>query len=1004
MADNQRKEMLRRLIGYYNSEKSKHPREAAVIDERIREKENELRLIEEAEARQGPRGKSFFERVAARPVEEDLGRAAAGVSEGAARAGDAAAEAARRAREAYKKSVLNRDVGEMIGDTKSYKRMRWKAKEASELAKSKGRAVDEWSEAYFPTFRKGIGGGAKLAGKGIKGAALGAKAVGGAAIGAGIGLGNQLVTIGLKGAMQTISVGFWLVLTFALQVVDFLWLRFGGIDYNAFLTLIQSGGIPLLIKIIVPIYVLAGLVIFLALKAVEARKTGFFVLMIFIPLSISNYLEINYSLQKIPYIGLSLTITTLIASMIVISLKLENRYSYYSWVLLFLTGSTIVSLGGLYGGFHHLIVAFLIWIFVIKQTGEDWARANYLISVFLIIDFFGYGILRLFVPNALIANRFVFPLWFLFIVFYTAEAEQKKSMFSKIVMAAVIIVYIIALVDGVYGWVNVRAQMQAHPEELAQATSFWEDALSKIKNFPKRIVEEYQQGMTEATGGYYQGKVEENQDPRNELGVHIDNLEAADMEFYQNEEVVVWGDLKARTLDEPVYIYMKCNASDVTGTIKPDGLTTGYKVSKLEEIPFECRFRKNTLKVGTNEIKVMAEFNFKTYGYLKTYFMDIERLRALRRENVDPLGQYGIDKKPQAVYTNGPVKLGIGTVDPPLGLSREPNSAGYSYVGVTVEPQWFGKIKKINNVEIQIPKELSLEKSGDLYCRDSFENVVGENEEGYAVYNTTDDEIERIKTPIDTYKSWRCSINIPSGEVPDILGNTPVATYYYRANADYVYEIEKSISVYVKEVDNEKRTLFGCDIQCDDKDGCVCDVDECGIPKGGNISASYTCNNDPSPSNTLRGYTRTISDIDGAIVFIDAYLTLNDLCAQGSTEQAKTQLENLQLNQSTKDSLRGLLDKCSNPDDKLSYIEPGERAIVEKVEYAVQLFSNAKANIKLTDENKVTLNQKKGEFITKIGEVISKFKVIKDGGLQIQDQQYIDRLNSAINNLNPITY
>jgi len=69
----------------------------------------------------------------------------------------------------------------------------------------------------------------------------------------------------------------------------------------------------------------------------------------------------------------------------------------------------------------------------------------------------------------------------------------------------------------------------------------------------------------------------------------------------------------------------------------------------------KCRFTGGALKKGTNSIKMKVEFNFETLGYLKTYFMDIERIRALRKENIDPLMEYGIEEKTEAIQTNGPV-------------------------------------------------------------------------------------------------------------------------------------------------------------------------------------------------------------------------------------------------------------------------------------------------------------------------------------------------------------
>jgi len=86
------------------------------------------------------------------------------------------------------------------------------------------------------------------------------------------------------------------------------------------------------------------------------------------------------------------------------------------------------------------------------------------------------------------------------------------------------------------GGVNIKAQIAENPEEVAEARTFMDTAVAKIKAFPKAISDEFNRGMTEATGGYYTSKVEENEDPRNELGVHIENLQAADKEFFENEQ------------------------------------------------------------------------------------------------------------------------------------------------------------------------------------------------------------------------------------------------------------------------------------------------------------------------------------------------------------------------------------------------------------------------------------------------------------------------------------
>ncbi len=606
---------------------------------------------------------------------------------------------------------------------------------------------------------------------------------------------------------NVVSVGFWLLLTLALQVIDFFWWHFGGVDYNIILSAIRTGGFELAVKIIIPIYILIILIVILALKAAESRKIGFFLFAIFAPLIVINHFALDYNM-----FGVSISIISLIASMIIVILKLpdEERRGFLSWVLLLLTLSAIWSLGGLLSGLHHIVMAILIWVFVIKKPDEPFTSANYKISVLLIVDFFVFGMLQSFSflkETPLVANRFIIPIWFLFIVFYTIG--QKRSTFAKIVMAIVIILYIIAFVDGAYGWANVNAQMEGSPEEREEAKSFLDDLWSKLKSIPGQIGKEVTGGLEEATGGYYQGRVEGSEEEQ--LGVYLENVESANKRFFENEQVVIWGDLKANTLDDPIYIYMSCESGDVEGKIIPPVLSNpeylgnienGYKIQKLDQIGFECRFEPGQLKTGTNNIKVTAEFNFKTSASLKTYFMDVERILELTKEDkFDPLGEYEItDKKPIAGYSEGPIMLGIGTVDPPVKASSE--AEAYSHIGVTIKRQWPGKIKNIAELTIQIPSMLQLESSNDeLFCRDEFKKIE-ENEEGYSVYTLTEDSIKKIKTPITQYRSWRCSITVPLAS--EVLGNTPVTTYEYEADAKYTYEVEKLINVYVRAVQEEE--------------------------------------------------------------------------------------------------------------------------------------------------------------------------------------------------------
>ncbi|MBW2989477.1 EpsG family protein, partial [Candidatus Woesearchaeota archaeon] len=946
MAGNLKKDLLKSRIAFYESQKSLHPDQIGWLNDTIDKLKEKISDIEAKEALRAAKGKSkagkaadWMGKQASRDADETIKSAV-----------EKARSAQKKVSKAYDQSISS--VGDSIKRTTPYRRVKWKAQGAKAWAGSRAKALDNWTQKYFPTFRGEATGAAKKAGA----AASGLKKAGGAVVGAG----KSIVTIGLNKSVQAASAGFWIFLTLILQVLDLFWLNFGGIDYKVLLSSIQAGGLEMFLSIVLPFYLVVVLIILLSLKYAKSRRISIFILVLFVPLIIINRYAVDSTL-----LGISLPVISAVISLAILIyfLDSDSRYNFLSWALLLMTLSSIFSLGGLTSGFHHIVLAFLVWFFLLKHPQETtWTRPNYIISVLLIIDFFGFGLWQSFGPLqefTLIANRFVFPIWFLFVVFYTAsQPNYKASGFSKFIMALVIIFYVIAFIEGAYGWANIPAQVKASPEEIQEAKSFFKDAFSKLKAFPKKIVAEYEKGMEEATAGYYQGKVEENQDPRNDLGVHIEGLEAADKTFYQDEKVIVWGDLKARTLDDPILVYMNCSSGTIPGTITPPELDkkksqTKYEIEKLEQLPFECSFEEGTLKPGTNKVKVKAEFSFQTFGYLKTYLMDSDRIRALRREDIDPLKQYGIDKKPEAVYTNGPVKLGIGTVDPPIGLSAASDS--YSYLGVTVQPQWYGQIKSIKEIIIQIPKGLDIsDTAGSTYCNGDFEKLTGDelepyDKEDYDVYRLSEKELKDIKKPIQNYKSWRCPITVSSDKIGDILGNTPVTSYYYRASVDYVYEIEKSISVFVKDAPNHKAVLLDCTTKCYDRDGCICGSDDkCGMPKGKSITLGHTCDNFPSFENTRNKFGGLIKEIDNSLLFIDAYHSLNMLCAQGITEE-KVINDTLKskgfklTSEAHKDILR-LVEECSYKGKKETYIRSGESKIVDKVKYIVDAFGSARSN------------------------------------------------------------
>lgn len=432
--------------------------------------------------------------------------------------------------------------------------------------------------------------------------------------------------------------------------------------------------------------------------------------------------------------------------------------------------------------FLHIIFILAFGFVYIRRTWDT--DAALLSIVFLImVDFFGYSLLRNFY-----IFQFISLLGTIAILFTFAQSPSTLTAFYFIGLSTLILILIISNgkpLDG--GYIFSPSEM-----EVAPLTELGNKIKIGITNYEIGIKRAWDAQIEAATGGYYQGKVEEN--VREPLGVYLENIMRAETEFYYDEEVMVWGTLKARTLDKGIGVQLRCSVTqkddktEIKGMITPQKLGEGIKVQTFDEEDFSCKFNKKQLKLGIHNIKFFANFDFTTMAYLKTYFIDQNRRRAMLGEGVDILDEYGItDKNPVATFTNGPVKIGAETTKSlPVGVYENK----VVRLGVTIENQWEGKVKNITELRIEVPDSMGIQN-----C-DGFQIGDGEktDEKGFKSYTVTSFS-EKFQN-IETFKSFNCNIGIQDKN--SLLGTTPIATRYYRITVNYDYELESSISVNIK--------------------------------------------------------------------------------------------------------------------------------------------------------------------------------------------------------------
>ncbi|MBI3035750.1 hypothetical protein HYY71_05505 [Candidatus Woesearchaeota archaeon] len=285
-----------------------------------------------------------------------------------------------------------------------------------------------------------------------------------------------------------------------------------------------------------------------------------------------------------------------------------------------------------------------------------------------------------------------------------------------------------------------------------------------------------------ATGGLYKSQVEKNQ--YEALGVNFDRVRAAQPRFYRDEPVVIWGTINSRTLSDPVVVKFNCfrwkqekriplEADDKAEPAFP------FVVYTLEEKDVECKFGKEKFEPGSNTVTLSAAHNFATSGYKKAYFIDNERFRAMTKESLDPLKEYGkTDKNPKTIFTNGPVDIDIvlqnlipvfeapDKIKPILGIKLTNRDKLTGKQGKIIG-QWQGKINKINELAVVLPDTIELDIKSCLpvefkdytidNCRSTCENVCKKSCEEFSDDPDKSDKIRKCESGCSTNEAKRCN-------------------------------------------------------------------------------------------------------------------------------------------------------------------------------------------------------------------------------------------------------
>ena len=272
------------------------------------------------------------------------------------------------------------------------------------------------------------------------------------------------------------------------------------------------------------------------------------------------------------------------------------------------------------------------------------------------------------------------------------------------------------------------------------------------------------------------------------VGLYLENVRLADKYAYEGYPVIIWADIRGKSFVDEIGVTPSCYIDKKGyGETDPRSIT----IFGEEHLTLSCTFYD--LTKGSYLAKVSAPFNFETWAYVTYTFVDIETKRALELQGKNVNYELDVDHLPRAVFTNGPVMLGMASmVDQPVGIDtmyniREP------ILGVTLDNLWTeGEIERVDEFIIQVPDDFKLVKC-DRWRPDT-ERQPSKSEEGYDFYTFSREE---LGDPRLGFQSVTCRLHI--NDPKELLAGAQKVQRTFVAQAKYLYKLEKSVRIYVRE-------------------------------------------------------------------------------------------------------------------------------------------------------------------------------------------------------------
>lgn len=460
-----------------------------------------------------------------------------------------------------------------------------------------------------------------------------------------------------------------------------------------------------------------------------------------------------------------------------------------------------------------------------KQTGTFLIVSAIAVMLPIIISLLGSKIVSVLNDNIWFSFFLIFcPPWVVYLLFTHGDESNFLRVVRKLWTIPIVLLLLATLVTSVsdlslsnpvsdsYINVNPGDMFRELYQKVTDAGSNLFDGLS---NAGSNAVLFINTQLNDSIGYNFQGQV----DPytTTDYGVQFEKIYTSSSKYYEGADVTVHAHIQGDTFGDQISLVLRCFAvskSGSTQSVIEGEITTqtryGSNVVIKNKQPVSATCTLENLTEGYYTVHFAGSFNFATEAYIPYYFVPYDLLESAWAQDIDPAEDAGIAKNPVAIYTGGPVRLGLASeFDQPIGIDliKDKNKEAHPdttlpIYGASLSNNWLdGEISSTRKIQLIVPEPFILKNCDrkDVNGNDGYTKelsyTTNKSLPSYRIYtfgNLNDANANAFFESVSCYLGFD---SVASAE--NLISGYDMVQRTFAARTEYLYTIEDEIQLQV---------------------------------------------------------------------------------------------------------------------------------------------------------------------------------------------------------------